>query len=177
MSRVAVLSLLLAALVRAPQVASVPLAGRAEVAFSPHGGATRLVERAIHSAHHTIRVQAYAFTSVPIANALVAAQRAGVRVEVLLDRTSLRHHYRAVRVLWRAHIPLWLDYRVRIAHSKVLILDRTGIVTGSFNFTYAAARDNSENVLWIQHAPALAARYLADFRWRRSLSRALKPPD
>lgn len=149
----------------------VPLRGRAVVAFSPHAGATRVVLQAIHSARHTIDVEAYSFTSLPIAAALKRAAARQVRVRVVVDRSSIRRGYRAVIALERAGIPIWIDDTVPIAHSKVLIIDRVGVVTGSFNFTYAA-RNNSENVIWLQKVPAVAQQYLQDFRWRLSVSRA-----
>lgn len=158
---------------RAPPPSTVTLQTPAVVAFSPHGGATRLVIAAIAQAHRSINVQAYSFTSTPIARALLQARTRGVRLRVVLDRESVGRHYRAVRLLARAGVPLWEDDSVRIAHSKVLIIDRQAVVTGSFNFTFAAGSDNSENVLWIRNAPALAAAYRRDFLWRLSLSRPL----
>ncbi|MHB1951617.1 MAG: phospholipase D family nuclease, partial [Acidiferrobacteraceae bacterium] len=177
-SRVAVTgvaALLLAAFAvsGAPPPASVTVHSAAIVAFSPRGGATRLVEAAIAKAHRSIDVQAYSFTSTPIARALLRAHGRGVRVRVVLDRQSVRRHYRAVYLLAAANIPLWEDDAVRIAHSKVMIIDRRAILTGSFNFTFAAAADNSENVLWIRNAPELARAYERDFSWRLGLSRPL----
>ena len=55
-------------------------ASDAQVAFSPNGGATDLVVRTIESAHHTILMAAYTFTSRPIAAALVKARQRGVDV-------------------------------------------------------------------------------------------------
>ena len=48
---------------------------RAAVYFSPHGGATDAVVREIHAATQQILVQAYSFTSAPIAKALVDAHK------------------------------------------------------------------------------------------------------
>ncbi|MHB1942815.1 MAG: phospholipase D family nuclease [Acidiferrobacteraceae bacterium] len=156
-----------------PPPSAVTLRSPAVVAFSPHGGATHLVIRAIGTARHTIDAQAYSFTSIPIARALVRAQARGVRVRLVLDRESVRHRYAAVRLLARHDVPLWEDDTVRIAHSKVLIIDDREVLTGSFNFTFAAGADNSENVLWIQDAQALASAYRRDFLWRLGLSRPL----
>ena len=54
-----------------------------EVAFSPSGGATELVVKVIGAAKQSIRVAAYAFTSRPIAKALVEARKLGVDVEIV----------------------------------------------------------------------------------------------
>ncbi|HVV69934.1 MAG TPA: phospholipase D-like domain-containing protein, partial [Verrucomicrobiae bacterium] len=55
-----------------------------QVYFSPDGGATAAVVHALAQATNSVFVQAYSFTSAPIARALVDAQRRGVKVQVLL---------------------------------------------------------------------------------------------
>lgn len=55
-----------------------------QVYFSPHGGCTEAVVAALGSAKSTVLVQAYSFTSAPIAKALVEAHRRGVKAEVVL---------------------------------------------------------------------------------------------
>jgi phosphatidylserine/phosphatidylglycerophosphate/cardiolipin synthase-like enzyme len=50
------------------------------VYFSPDGGATRAVVEALGRAKASVLVQAYTFTSAPIAKDLVKAHKRGVRV-------------------------------------------------------------------------------------------------
>src|SRR5262249_2317621 len=64
------LPLLGALLVSAALAAEMPPA-QVAVYFSPRGGATDAVVQAIHGAQHQILVQAYSFTSAPIAKALL----------------------------------------------------------------------------------------------------------
>jgi phosphatidylserine/phosphatidylglycerophosphate/cardiolipin synthase-like enzyme len=68
-----------------------PLAGetnsRVAVFFSPKGGCTEAVVEELGKAREIVLVQAYSFTSAPIAKALVEAHQRGVRVEVLLDKS------------------------------------------------------------------------------------------
>ena len=49
--------------------------GSAEVFFSPDGGATAAIVREIDAAKSEVLVQAYSFTSVPIAQALLNAKK------------------------------------------------------------------------------------------------------
>ena len=56
------------------------------VYFSPDGGATKAIVEVLGRARETVLVQAYVFTSVPIAKALVEAHKRGVKVEVILDK-------------------------------------------------------------------------------------------
>ena len=64
---------------------AVTLQGTAEVAFAPWNDPEALLIQAIDEARTSIHVQAYLFTSKALAKALIAAQRRGVRVAVLLD--------------------------------------------------------------------------------------------
>jgi phosphatidylserine/phosphatidylglycerophosphate/cardiolipin synthase-like enzyme len=50
-----------------------------EVYFSPHGGCTEAVVIELDKAESSVLVQAYSFTSAPIAKALVAAHERGAR--------------------------------------------------------------------------------------------------
>ena len=58
------------------------------VYFSPHGGATQAVVNALNAAKTMVLVQAYSFTSAPIAKALTDAHKRGVRVDVILDKSN-----------------------------------------------------------------------------------------
>src|SRR5579862_8891866 len=64
-----------------------------QVYFSPHGGATDAVVNSLERATNTVLVQAYSFTSAPIARALVDAQRRGVKVRVILDKSQRTEKY------------------------------------------------------------------------------------
>ena len=64
-----------------------------DVFFSPKGGCTEAVVREINSARHEVLVQAYSFSSKPIAEALIAAKTRGVQVTVLLDKSNEAEPY------------------------------------------------------------------------------------
>src|SRR5262245_34298354 len=65
------------------------------VYFSPNGGATDAVVRAITAAQTQILVQAYSFTSAPIAKALIEAHKRGVKVRTVLDKSNETGQYSA----------------------------------------------------------------------------------
>ena len=126
--------------------------------FSPNGGCTEAVVEALGQANTTVKVQAYSFTSAPIAKALVDAYRRGVRVEVLLDKSQRTEKYSSADFLAHAGIPTRIDAQHRIAHNKAMVIDDAVVITGSFNFTKGAEHDNAENLLVIQ-SKDLAAQY------------------
>ena len=57
-----------------------------DVCFSPKGGCTDLIVSTLGQAKAIVHVQAYSFTSKPIAQALVDAHKRGVVVEAILDK-------------------------------------------------------------------------------------------
>lgn len=133
-----------------------------EIYFSPKGGCTEAIVKEIRAAKQSILVQAYSFTSAPIAAALVEAARRGVFIEVVLDKSNRTGKYSSADFISHAGIPTWLDEKHAIAHNKVMILDEATVLTGSFNFTKAAEENNAENLL-ILRSPDLAARYTQQF--------------
>ncbi|MDR3424434.1 MAG: phospholipase D family protein [Alphaproteobacteria bacterium] len=131
-----------------------------EVAFSPNGGATDLVIKAIQSARQSIRIAAYSFTSRPIAAALIAAHREGIDVEVVVDHGQIeKSNHSVTAALITAKIPLRVDIIHTLQHDKYMVIDGKTVETGSFNYTAAAEQHNSENVLVLWNAPKLAAAY------------------
>ena len=130
----------------------------AEVYFSPQGGCTEAIVSALNQATDQILVQAYSFTSKPIAEALVKAFKRGVKVQVILDKSNRTEKYSAADFLIHSGIPTKIDAEHAIAHNKVMILDSSTVLTGSFNFTKAAEEHNAENLLVI-HSTELAKQY------------------
>ena len=131
--------------------------------FSPNGGCTDAVVSAIDQAKKSVLVQAYSFTSAPIAQALVDAKKRGVDVRVILDKSQRTERYSGATFLANEGVPVSIDAAHKIAHNKVMVIDGQTVITGSFNFTKAAESGNAENVLLILHAPELAARYTANW--------------
>ena len=129
-----------------------------EVYFSPNGGCTQAVVRELGKAKSSVRVQAYSFTSAPIARALLDAHKRGVRVDVILDKNQSTERYSSATFLFNSGIPIKIDAQHAIAHSKVMVIDGMTVITGSFNFTKAAEENNEENLLIIRDIK-LAERY------------------
>ena len=134
-----------------------------EICFSPGGDCTKAIVTALEHAKSSVLVQAYTFTSAPIAKALVDAARRGVKVEVILDKSQVSGRYSSADFLARAGIPVRIDAAHAIAHNKVMVIDGSTVITGSFNFTRAAQEKNAENLL-VVHDPALASRYAENWK-------------
>lgn len=154
-----------------PVLASpIPANGTVEVYFSPRGGAQEAIVRVINGARKEILVQAYSFTSTPVAKALLEAHKRGVKVEAVLDKSQRREKYTGATFLSNAGIPVLIDDRHAIAHNKIMIIDGETLITGSFNFTKAAEEKNAENLLVIKGNSPLVDRYLKNYREHRGHS-------
>lgn len=169
---IAAIALVLA--VACPAQARTGLAATAmvEVAFTPGDDVAGLIVGRIGTARKSVQMQAYLFTDRRIANALLAARKRGVEVEVIGDAQQhaaggLPH----LKALDRAGVRVWLDGEHAAAHDKVVIVDgalaRATVITGSYNFTRAAQRGNAENVVVISGSRAVTDRFVANFEKHR----------
>jgi phosphatidylserine/phosphatidylglycerophosphate/cardiolipin synthase-like enzyme len=128
------------------------------VYFAPNTDVAAAVVKVIDASDLEVLVQAYGFTHNGIAQALVRAHQRGVRVCVLLDQKSQTLNQYVIGLLSEAHMALRFDGKHVIAHNKVMVVDRTIVITGSFNFTNSAATRNAENLLVLK-SPELAHTY------------------
>lgn len=164
-----------------PEPSALPAQGTVELAFTPWDDAEGAVLRVLHEARKSIYVQAYLFTSRPLAKALIEAKGRGITDYVLSDREMLAKDEASrsqIPQLAAADIPVWIEVRYAAAHNKIILIDpeeATGaVVTGSYNFTFSAQARNAENLLILRGNPGLARAYLAN--WQRHRIEALPYP-
>ena len=131
----------------------------AEVFFSPQGECTDAIVATLDQAKSSVLIQAYSFTSTPIAKAVVEAHKRGVKTEVILDKSQRSEKYSSADFLAHAGIKVLIDDKHKIAHNKIMVIDSNTVITGSFNFTKAAEEGNTENLLIIQ-SKELAVKYI-----------------
>lgn len=144
---------------------------KAEARFSPGEDVGAFIVAHLQSARRVVRMQAYLFTDRRIANALLAARKRGVEVEIVGDAQQaatggLPH----LKALERTGARVWLDGGHAAAHDKVIVLDDAVVITGSYNYTAAAQSKNAENVVAISGDAALAARFVQNFAQHRAHS-------
>jgi phosphatidylserine/phosphatidylglycerophosphate/cardiolipin synthase-like enzyme len=140
--------------------------------FSPKGGCTDAVLAELKGARREILVLAYSFTSKAIAQALVEAKLRGVHVEIVLDKSNEKEAYTDLQFFVEQGLAPLIDPEHAIAHNKVMLIDGTTLVTGSFNFTHQAEAENAENLLVIKGHPDLVHAYRRDFQTHKSHTRA-----
>lgn len=170
------LALLLAGTAEAQVPPQYPAQGTVQVAFTPWDKAEDLIVDSIRQAKRRILVQAFSFTSRVLANALIAAKRRGVDVQLLADQEqTFGGESSRIPELAQAGIAVFLEVRYQSAHNKVMVIDDgtldAAVITGSYNWTYAAQYKNAENVLILRHNPDVANAYAGN--WRRHRADAL----
>ncbi|EJK1259063.1 phospholipase D family protein [Salmonella enterica] len=145
---------------------------RIDTGFSPEGSALRLVLKTVDSAQREIRLMGYSFTSPEVVNALIQAKKRGVDVRVVLDqKANTGHNNRASRAAMNLLVGAGIQVRTvstyKLMHDKVIVADGRNTELGSFNYSRAADRVNSENVLVIWDDRDVARRYLEHWhsRW------------
>lgn len=144
-----------------------PSTGTTEVFFSPKGGATEAIVKEINNASKEVLIQAYGFTSKPIAKAILDAKKRGISIIAVLDKSNVKKNkdkakYTEATFLNNAGCLVLIDYSHPISHNKIIIIDRKTLITGSFNFT-AAAEKNAENLLVIKGNQSLVDKYFYNF--------------
>ncbi len=150
----------------------VPAIGSIEYAFTPGDDAAGLIVRTIDAARSQVLVQAFSFTHRDIADALIRAHRRGLNVQVIADRDQTDSiDSVAMQSLGAAGLAVFTDAEHSAAHNKVIVIDpdtgHPALVTGSFNFTFAAQNRNAENVLVLHGNPELARAFFANWQQHR----------
>lgn len=141
-----------------------------EACFTPGMDCTQRIIEAVGQAENTVLVQAYSFTSKPIAKALVDAKKRGIDVRVILDKSQVNYRYSVFPMLADALIPVFVDSKPAIAHNKLIMIDGKMTITGSFNFTTAAQKRNAENIMIAQNQD-ITLRYIN--YWEERLAQSL----
>jgi phosphatidylserine/phosphatidylglycerophosphate/cardiolipin synthase-like enzyme len=150
------LMVLVVFILAAPLLAAESACPALTTCFTPGGHCTDIIVQVLGNAKRTILVQAYSFTSAPIAKALLDAHKRGVQVQVILDKSQRSEKYSSADFLANQGVPVLIDAKHAISHNKVMVIDGELVVTGSFNFTKAAQEKNAENLLVIRDATLAA---------------------
>ncbi|PZA06744.1 MULTISPECIES: phospholipase D-like domain-containing protein [unclassified Meiothermus] len=128
------------------------------VYFSPEGGRSgrQAILKRLREARREIWIAAFVLTDNEIVRLLEEAVRREVKVRAVLETRNLVAS--KDREMQKAGVEVRRDANPYTLHDKVMVLDREWVITGSYNFSNNAFRDNNENLLILQSQP-LAQRY------------------
>ena len=125
--------------------------------FCPEDGCAEKVADEIQKAGESIFFLAYSFTHKGIADSLL--EKKGVEIKGVFSRDEKYSQYGRLK---NNSVDVRLYTGKGLMHSKVFIIDRKTIITGSFNPTNNADKSNDENLLIIKNRD-IAGLYLREF--------------
>lgn len=134
------------------------------IRFSPDDGIDDMIESLIQAANKSVYMLAYSFASRDIAERLQAADDDGLDVIVICeDSKAYTDGGGQCGPLSEAGVEVYVDgYPDNLMHEKVIILDGSVVIAGSYNFTRSADKRNDEQVLVIQ-SKDIADLFLKEF--------------
>ena len=140
--------------------------------FAPEDDVMPKIVEEVAGATSSIHFMAFSFTHEDLSAAMLDRAAAGVEVAGIFETRGANASYGECPVLLGAGQFVRLDGNPRTFHHKVIIIDSSTVILGSFNFSKSADEDNDENLLII-HDPNLAAEYEAEFT--RRLAESIVP--
>lgn len=134
----------------------------AEAYFSPGDECHRAIGRLLTGARKSADICVFTITDDRLGDAILDAHRRGVAVRVITDNSKAEDLGSDIGRLEQAGIPTRVDRSPFHMHHKFAILDGETLLTGSYNWTRGAARDNEENLI-VTTDPRLLTPFAATF--------------
>jgi phosphatidylserine/phosphatidylglycerophosphate/cardiolipin synthase-like enzyme len=138
---------------------------RVENYFGPEKRIAPIIAERVNSAQRELLFMAFSFTHLDIGEAILARAQAGVTIRGVFETTGSQtdfSYFPPLRNAGLANLQVRQDGNPRTMHHKVIIIDRTTVIFGSFNFTANANDRNDENVVII-HDPTFAGYFVEEF--------------
>ncbi len=134
----------------------------AEAYFSPGDACPSAIARVLTHARRSVDVCVFTITDDRLADALIEAHHRGVAVRVLTDDAKAEDLGSDIDRIERSGVPVRVDRSPFHMHHKFAIAEGLTLLTGSYNWTRGAARDNQENLV-LTDDPRLVSRFSAAF--------------
>ena len=134
-----------------------------EVYFSPEDGVAKHVLARLAAAKKSIHFMTFSYTADAISDAMIAKLKAGLTVRGVFETQNAGGSGADFTRLKQGGVDVLEDGNCYILHHKVIIIDERTVITGSYNFTGSAERDNDENLVIVDN-PAVARAYLEEFQ-------------
>ncbi len=134
---------------------------RIENYFSPQDKPARRIIELINSAKKTIHFMAFSFTHDRIAKAMIDAHNRGIEIVGVFESRQV-NKFSEYDKFKNLRFDVKLDRNPRNMHNKVIIIDSSIVITGSYNFSSNAENNNDEN-LTIIFSRDIAIRYINYF--------------
>ncbi len=115
--------------------------------FSPSEDCPQRIMQLVQAARSALDICVFTITDDRLAGAIIDAHRRGVALRVITDNEKAFDLGSDVARLQDAGVELKVDQTPFHMHHKFALFDRQLLLTGSYNWTRGAARDNLENYI------------------------------
>lgn len=123
------------------------------------------LSRIVSRANNEILFMAFSFTQEDIGEAMIERAEAGLTVRGVYETSGSEtrfSYYGAMKDMGLNNMQVRQDGNPRVMHHKVIIVDRSIVIFGSYNFSGSAEDSNDENVI-IVHDPEFASYFVEEF--------------
>jgi phosphatidylserine/phosphatidylglycerophosphate/cardiolipin synthase-like enzyme len=118
-----------------------------EARFSPGDACVTRIVGDLKSCASTADICVFTITDDRISEAIVDAHKRGVKVRIITDNDKAHDEGSDVYKLAAAGISVRADNSPIHMHHKFALFDKSILLTGSYNWTLGAARNNHENLV------------------------------
>lgn len=139
----------------------------AEAWFSPEQDCVDRIRGIIGEARRRLDICVFTITDDRLTKAIEKAHRNGVQIRVLSDDDKSGDLGSDIERLDRGGVKVRVDRSPYHMHHKFMVIDAQRVLTGSYNWTRSAARDNEENFV-IVSTPHVVTAFSEEFErlWR-----------
>ncbi len=135
-----------------------------DVYFAPDDNVQASLLDLINNAQESVYFMAFSFTADPLGEALRVAAKEGVIVAGVMDAEQVKSNIGTEFDLFsQAGLDVYKDGNPGLMHHKVMIVDESLVILGSYNFTNSAETKNDENLIVIYNED-IAAQFMAEFQ-------------
>jgi phosphatidylserine/phosphatidylglycerophosphate/cardiolipin synthase-like enzyme len=135
-----------------------------DVYFSPDDGVQAILLDILNDAQESIYFMAFSFTADELGNAIRERAESGVTVAGVMDEEQVKSNQGTEFDAFRqAGLDVYIDGNPGQMHHKIMIVDESIVIVGSYNFTNSAETRNDENLLVIYN-DQIAAQFIEEFK-------------
>lgn len=118
-----------------------------QICFSPNADCEKMLVNLISAATESVKIMAYGFTSAEISEVTKNVFDKDIDVKIIIDSARYKTRLNMGKILKSAGVNVRTDNPRGIAHNKVIIIDNSILITGSYNYTKNASTRNLENII------------------------------
>lgn len=131
--------------------------------FSPTEDVQAVALKEIQDATTSIHCSLFGITNSVLGDALAAADKRGLDVELALDKTQSAGKASLDKVLKRAGLVVTIKKRVVLEHNKYCVFDGTSVLMGSWNWSNNAQKQDNSDILF-KDCPDIAKAFEANYQ-------------